>query len=291
MAFVPLAAPRPDAQGAYPTLAAIPRCRPNHAPAAFTLIELLVVIAIISLLVSIMIPSLQRAQELARRAKCMANLSGMAKVLPLYAHSEGGYPYVPLNGAGWNVETGAGREVNPAGGAAQGRNPTATLYLLLQRSYCPAGMFVCPSAREAEEQTSGDFWDFSDGTRVSYGVMVPYGSTRYFGERANSGSVLVADGSPYFDPATGLRNSQAAVDFGDDPSKEQVSRGNSQNHSGEGQSVLFANGSVAFAGRADVGVGRDNIYTRSDVAGQGDAGGSVPTDQGPANAQDSYLAP
>ena len=41
---------------------------------AFTLVELLVVMAIISLLASMMMPSLTRAREMARRTKCQSNM-------------------------------------------------------------------------------------------------------------------------------------------------------------------------------------------------------------------------
>jgi len=51
----------------------------------FTLIELLVVIAIIALLVSILMPSLKRAKELARRTVCASNLHTIGISMQFYA--------------------------------------------------------------------------------------------------------------------------------------------------------------------------------------------------------------
>ena len=56
----------------------------------FTLIELLVVVAIISLLVSILLPSLNRAKELARQAICAANLHNLGNGVMLYANDYDG---------------------------------------------------------------------------------------------------------------------------------------------------------------------------------------------------------
>jgi len=57
----------------------------------FTLIELLVVIAIISLLVSILLPSLNQAKELARQAVCMSNLRSLTLTQLLYAQDSDGW--------------------------------------------------------------------------------------------------------------------------------------------------------------------------------------------------------
>ncbi len=65
----------------------------------FTLIELLVVIAIISLLVSILLPSLQSAKELAKSAVCKANLHGVSLAIACYTSDNDGW--LPLAYAGW----------------------------------------------------------------------------------------------------------------------------------------------------------------------------------------------
>jgi prepilin-type N-terminal cleavage/methylation domain-containing protein/prepilin-type processing-associated H-X9-DG protein len=57
---------------------------------AFTLIELLVVIAIIALLMSILMPSLQRVRKQARAVACMANIKQWAYIWQMYTDDSGG---------------------------------------------------------------------------------------------------------------------------------------------------------------------------------------------------------
>ncbi len=60
---------------------------------AFTLIELLVVIAIISLLVSILVPSLQRAKDMAKVVDCLSRVKNLSLAMAMYQHDyDGVYP-------------------------------------------------------------------------------------------------------------------------------------------------------------------------------------------------------
>jgi prepilin-type N-terminal cleavage/methylation domain-containing protein/prepilin-type processing-associated H-X9-DG protein len=61
------------------------RLRCKSRPGAFTLIELLVVVAIISLLVSILLPSLQKVKEIAKTTVCANNLRNMHMGVSYYA--------------------------------------------------------------------------------------------------------------------------------------------------------------------------------------------------------------
>jgi prepilin-type N-terminal cleavage/methylation domain-containing protein len=53
---------------------------------AFTLVELLVVVGIIAVLVAILLPTLNRARESARRTKCLANLRSIGQLVNMYAN-------------------------------------------------------------------------------------------------------------------------------------------------------------------------------------------------------------
>jgi prepilin-type N-terminal cleavage/methylation domain-containing protein len=64
------------------------KLEPRRQPSGFTLIELLVVISIIALLIGILMPTLAKAREAARRSTCSSNLHQIGLCIQMYTDQD-----------------------------------------------------------------------------------------------------------------------------------------------------------------------------------------------------------
>lgn len=215
----------------------------------FTLIELLVVVAIIALLISILLPSLSRARELAKRAVCASNMKGIGTAMVIYSNdNQEWYPhhfYFPTyntpnaapstHGIGYIGRMGSSNSGPPirlptsATTSSTAGHPSRSLFLLVIAGQSTPGQFICPSTGDVEDDLRNRGTDASSGTEsaaqpginrfdfrgypfLSYGYQMPY-SRR--GKPRNTLDVRMpyaADKGPFFQAASTLAGSQTTPD-------------------------------------------------------------------------------
>jgi type II secretory pathway pseudopilin PulG len=249
-----------------------------NARRGFTFIDLVIVLVIVALLAPVVLRTVQGSSESANRVKCAVNLRAIGQAMLQYQSSNRSVlPRTIYQPDAPPVQYTMPTANDPfAAGGPQANDVTAALFLLARTQSLSAASFVCPSTDNAP-------WDFGGrnamacanfpGEQVlSYSLANPYPNQ----EAVKDGfkwNVMIGPDFPLaadMNPGSGGEYDAAAPQL--TSSAEELKRGNSRNHQGEGQNVLYSDGHIEFQTTAFCGVKRDNIYT---VAGG--AEGNPPT--------------
>ncbi len=261
----------------------------------------LVFIPIIALLISILLPSLGRARELANRTACAANIRGTIETCVVYSQDQSdAFPMTANPGPGYHLYFGAAdtgtNEVNASLAQLQANpnsrgNPASCLWILcVQGSMSPKSL-ICksdPTAATASplQSAAGNFYCApTSQNQLSYSIASPWatgpqgtGLSGVWRDTSRADIPLMCDMAP-------LNNDNGRSFTAANAHNPKAL--NSNNHSaGEGQNVGFADCHVEWCRSPAIGPNNDFIFTFRTTTGTESWDGTQATGSTPIAPED-----
>jgi len=214
-----------------------PRAFPgNRRPGGFTLVELLVVIGIIAVLVSILLPSLNRAREAANQTKCLSNLRQLGMAFQMYLNeNKGAFPYSGRYDIPKNEDWLWWQETPYAGRVQADIRQSAIAKYLAPNGNVNADFFRCPSddlsQRPAALPGGQYLYSYSMNYFLEdspYDPVAGYKAPRLSSIKNTSDKIILVEEDAYTAEGTGINDGAwvaPAVNYGD-PSYVNNTTGN-----------------------------------------------------------------
>ena len=223
------------------------------------------------LLVAVLLPGVTHCGAPVWKVKCGSNLRQIGQSMRQYAlDNDGDFPRTRYDPSDPTPRFFTGvMASDPFGEDGPAANDvTAAWFHLLRESDLTAEIFICPTDADAEPMAFGGgkgrraYSNFAGRRFLGYSMANPYppADVEGFAWDSRLPSTFALGGD--LNPGTAAPLLTTAVDA---PNKA-MKRVNSPNHGGEGQNVLFADGSVRFVQSPFEGALKDNVYTAGPAA-------------------------
>lgn len=227
--------------------------------------------AVLLLGVSLLMPAIDKQQQVQQQAACSYNLGVAGQQMNQYAVDHAGMlPRGPV-GDSW-IKTGQPDAIDDAG---RYQSNSAHLYLLIREAYVAPSRMACASNDTAIASMPGSGQlDWASPQAISYSYQNQHAVAPIRVDRSSPRLAVLADKNPLFIVK------QGKVVYDRDAKRDAAST----LHRGHGQNILTLDGRVGWS--VDPRVGDDNVWQIQGHAGAYD-GTEVPADA----QRDSFLVP